>query len=108
MKLNRKFILCWAVCALFTGNVTAQTAVKLESSALRLEWKPSGKGLALSALSIKRNGGWQQLPHAGGEYTLLYAAGKPDKQPQSVLNPQESPSGFLKVSISTSFRSGRN
>lgn len=76
----------WALCGLTAGSAAAQERVSLESSALRLGWSQSPQGYSLNKLSVKRNGSWTDLPHAGGEYTLLYSAAPPSKEPQPVYN----------------------
>ncbi|WP_298713343.1 glycerophosphoryl diester phosphodiesterase [Chitinophaga sp.] len=81
-----KFPIICALCGLTAGSAAAQERVSLESSALRLGWTQSAKGYALQKLSVKRNGSWMDLPHAGGEYTLLFSAAQPPKEPQPVLD----------------------
>lgn len=94
MKLSRKHLCFWALLAGTIGTATAQQRVSLESSALRMSWGASGKGYQLTTLSVKRDGQWLALPHAGGEYTLLYSAAKPSKQPETVFNTKGEPLQF--------------
>lgn len=57
------------------------SVVTMNNSALRLSWKNGAAGWQLEDIAVKNKQGWQQLPHASGEYTLLYSAEKPDNKP---------------------------
>ncbi|WP_423735895.1 glycerophosphoryl diester phosphodiesterase [Chitinophaga caseinilytica] len=84
MMLKHTFL--WLIGGLMTGGALAQERISLESGAVRMQWGAAQQGFELQNLSIKKNGKWQPVPHAGGEYTVLYAADKPSGSPETVLN----------------------
>lgn len=92
MKVNRVHInrlrvaCCNGILLLFVfaGSSYSQTAGKagLTNNVLRLKWENEGKGYKVQQLSVKGQNGWQLLPNAMGQYTLLYSAAQPDMSSQ--------------------------
>jgi len=63
----------------------SQNQLTLSGRQLRLEWKKSANGWALSKLLFLNNGKWTNIQHPSGEYTLLYDEQKPPAQPDTIF-----------------------
>ncbi|MES2653368.1 MAG: glycerophosphoryl diester phosphodiesterase [Bacteroidota bacterium] len=61
----------------FVGSSYAQKAA-LTNNVISLNWEDTGKGYKVKQVSVKGQKGWQSLPGALGQYTLLYSEAKPD------------------------------
>ncbi len=85
MQLKR-YIIPTLLCSLLHLAAAAQSRVRLESSALRLQWEKTAKGYELKQLSVKQGAGWASQASPSGEYTLLYSATQPSREPAPVYN----------------------
>ncbi|MBC9932032.1 glycerophosphoryl diester phosphodiesterase [Chitinophaga qingshengii] len=85
--------LCWLAGV---QPVVAQSSeVTMNNSALRLSWKNGANGWQLQQIGVKNKQGWQSLPQASGEYTLLYSETKPaDNQPLTLYDKAGQPIEF--------------
>ncbi|MGN7821295.1 glycerophosphoryl diester phosphodiesterase [Chitinophaga sp. 22536] len=91
----RKTIFTLIGCLLVVLAVTGQPAVvTMNNSALRLSWKNGAAGWQLAHIAVNRQQRWQPLPHASGEYTLLYSATKPDSKPLPLYDKSGKPLVF--------------
>ncbi|NML41083.1 glycerophosphoryl diester phosphodiesterase [Chitinophaga sp. G-6-1-13] len=78
----KKIVITLICCIAGVMTVTGQSSVvTMNNSALRLSWKNGATGWQLEHIAVNSKQGWQSLPHASGEYTLLYSAEKPDNKP---------------------------
>lgn len=64
----------------------AQQPAALQNGNLRLQWEQTSQGYSLKTLAVKKDRAWHKLPRSAGEYTLLYSAVKPDKNPVPVYD----------------------
>jgi hypothetical protein len=71
---------------LYAAGVFAQTKpLSLQSDKLQLQWQQTPQGWKVNQVLLKQQDGrWQNAGHPSGEYTILYAAQKPDTVPVMV------------------------
>lgn len=77
-------ILFFTTCGYNTRVVAQQQT--LVNNGLKLLWENKEGQWHLGSISVKDKTHWQQLPHASGEYTLLYAKEKPGNTPVTLYD----------------------
>ncbi|HTI07103.1 MAG TPA: hypothetical protein VL832_01070 [Puia sp.] len=76
--MNRRPVILWMVILLLVGRVTyASDSLRLENRHLRLVWAHTAKGWEIARAQVHVGGRWLNAGTPSGEYTLLYANGKP-------------------------------
>jgi Predicted unsaturated glucuronyl hydrolase involved in regulation of bacterial surface properties, and related proteins len=92
---RKYFVVVTILAVLFYVDGIAQTQAgdkaSLQTPSLQLEWNKTIKGWQLKKLQVKRSGKWTSLPGISGEYTILYAASRPDSVPVSLYDKKGKP-----------------
>jgi hypothetical protein len=102
MKANTNILCCFLAamsltsCPVFVMHATAQikpgpNTVSLASAGVRCAWTKTPRGWQLQQLTVKKGNSWVPVPNTSGEYTLLYAAAKPDSLPVTIYNQKGEP-----------------
>ncbi|WP_207515634.1 glycerophosphoryl diester phosphodiesterase [Longitalea luteola] len=76
------------------AQAAASNTIQLRSGRLQLSWHKQAGGWQLKQLSVRRNNEWIPVAGTSGEYTVLYAAQKPDTTPLTIYNEQRQPPVF--------------